>query len=66
MLVNIKAKVGTGSVFYKAFKQKNSLRKRNHVCNDCLTKCWGKREFTSKLPESYKSLPAYIIVSTNN
>ena len=47
LMVNLKAKAGVFNVISKAFKRKDHRGIRHHFCNDCLKKCWNKRDITA-------------------
>ena len=66
VLVNIKAKFGSGSIFSRNLRKRMQRGKDTYICHDCVKTSWEKRDFTSQLPDNYKSLPAFIAVSINN
>ena len=63
-LINLKGKVGESSVFYKAFTQSNEKKLKDKFCIDCIPTCFKKRQYTSRLPNNYRNLPSFAVVSS--
>ena len=63
VMINLKAKVCSSNVFFKAFNQRNAQKPKHHFCTDCLREFWKIREYTCSLPENYEGLPSYTTVS---